>query len=252
MSKSGYTCVRLLFCWLNIFLWLSACAILGLGIWLRVTNDGFATLMPQYGYLSADIFAIGIGAVAFTLAFLGCCGSWFHNRCMLVTYFILVIILLIAEIICGTTGFVFRDGLSHTLKEELKNGLLHHYNTTSKGPYNLSVIWDHIQLEFRCCGVESYEDWYLIDAWPTERWVPDTCCLPAVREKGCGKSDADNWYEGGCYGPIHAWFLNRLATLGIVGLIVAFLQLYGLISSMLLFCTIKHRRLTRKYKSYRS
>lgn len=78
--------------------------------------------------------------------------------------------------------------------------------------------------QFRCCGVESYEDWFLIEAWPTERWVPDSCCLPAVREKGCGKTDADNWYEGGCYQPIYAWFLNRLTTVGAIGMIVAFLQ----------------------------
>ncbi|XP_044749167.1 tetraspanin-9-like [Coccinella septempunctata] len=252
MSKSGYTCVRLVFGWLNVFLWVSACITLGIGIWLRVSYEGYVTLVPQYGYLSADIIAIGIGAVAFTLSFLGCCGSLFQNRCMLIVYFILVILLLVAEIISGTAAFVFREGLAHTVKEELKNGLLLHYNPNVTGPYGLPAIWDHIQLQFRCCGVESYEDWYLIGAWPTERWVPDSCCLPAVREKGCGRTDADNWYEGGCYQPIYAWFLNRLTTLGAVGMIVAFLQLYGMISAMLLFCTIKHKILTRKYKSYRA
>ncbi|XP_045479529.1 tetraspanin-9 [Harmonia axyridis] len=252
MSKSGYTCVRLVFCWLNVFLWVTACILLGLGVWLRLSHEGLVTLVPQYDYLSLDIIFMGIGTLAFSLTFLGCCGSLFQNRCMLIMYFVLVILLLVAEIICGTTIFVFREGLNHFVREDLKNGIMLHYNASTGGPFSLPKIWDRIQLQFRCCGVDSYEDWYLIGAWPKERWVPDSCCLPAVREKGCGRTDADNWYEGGCYQPIYAWFLNRLTTLGVVGLIVTFLQLYGMISAMLLFCTIKHKILTRKYKSYKT
>lgn len=252
MAKSGYTCIRYVFCWLNLLLWFSGCAMLGLGIWLRISFEGYANLVPQYPFLSVDYFIIAAGSVAFLLAFLGCCGSWMQSRWMLISYFILVIVILLTEFTCGTLAFVFREKISHTLKEELKDGIQNHYSVNETGDNSLNRIWDHLQLEFRCCGVSSYEDWYLISAWPKERWVPDTCCLPAVRTENCGKSDADNWYEGGCYEQIRRWFISRLSILGIIGVLVAFIQLYGLISSMLLFCTIKHRRCSRKYKSYRS
>lgn len=33
-------------------------------------------------------------------------------------------------------------------------------------------------LQFKCCGVTSYEDWFDIKAWPGKKYVPDSCCQP--------------------------------------------------------------------------
>ena len=33
-------------------------------------------------------------------------------------------------------------------------------------------------MQFGCCGVNKYEDWYDIDAWPEKKVVPESCCLP--------------------------------------------------------------------------
>ncbi|XP_025835238.1 tetraspanin-9-like, partial [Agrilus planipennis] len=98
---------------------MTGCGILGVGIWLRVAYEGYATLLPQYAMLSADILAIVVGIIACILSFCACCGSWMQSRFMLIT--------------------------------------------------------------FHCCGVQNYEDWYMIDAWPTKKWVPDSCCVPAVK-----------------------------------------------------------------------
>lgn len=109
----------------------------------------------------------------------------------------------------------------------------------------------------------------MIDAWPTKQWVPDTCCIPASFAEDCGKSgNADIFYSNGCYHQIHMWFVQRLHIVGVVGLVVAFIQvsyqllkysfdyfffqLFGLISSMLLFCTVRHKRNSRTYKSYQT
>lgn len=43
-----------------------------------------------------------------------------------------------------------------------------HYNTTDRGGMiapSVSAIWDKVQVELQCCGVNSYEDWYEIDDW---------------------------------------------------------------------------------------
>ncbi|XP_063922888.1 tetraspanin-9-like isoform X2 [Zophobas morio] len=253
MTRSGYTCVRHLFCWLNVLLWITGCGVLGVGIWLRIAYEGYASLLPQYALLSADSLAIVVGTITFILAFLACCGSWFQSRCMLVTYFSLVVFMFIAEFLVGSLAFVFRVSLGHTFRQELQNGLWHHYNVTARGPNSLVTIWDNLQSEFKCCGVNNYEDWFLIDAWPNKNWVPDTCCIPSKLEEDCGQSgNADIFYSTGCYHQIHMWFVQRLHIVGVVGLVVAFIQLFGLISSMLLFCTVRHKRTSRTYKSYQT
>lgn len=50
------------------------CAILGLGIWLKVEKGDYVEV-SQYDYLSAANAAIVIGAVILVVSFLGCCGS---------------------------------------------------------------------------------------------------------------------------------------------------------------------------------
>lgn len=59
-------------------------AFLGIGIWLHMSYQGYATLYPQHLGLSADALFITIGSLSLLISFFGCCGSWFENRCCLV------------------------------------------------------------------------------------------------------------------------------------------------------------------------
>lgn len=250
MGHSGYTCVRYIFCYLNVFMWLSGCGVLGVGIWLHLSHSGYTTLMPQYAAISIDSLCITLGIILFLVTFFGCCGSWFQSRCMLVTYFCLVIFLFLIEFMLATLAFVFRANLSSVLKEELLFGIEVHYrNPNSNG---LEEMWDKIHDQFHCCGVMGYEDWYDIRAWPGMKMVPDSCCLPDFRNAtDCGRADnPDMWYNKGCAEQVQMWFVERLHIVGIVGLVVSFIQLFGLISSMLLFCTVRHKRTSHTYKSY--
>jgi len=58
---------------------------LGAGLWLRLAYSGYATLVPQYSFVSADSLLLAAGCVTFVIAFFGCCGAWFQSRCMLIT-----------------------------------------------------------------------------------------------------------------------------------------------------------------------
>lgn len=141
---------------------------MGVGLWLRIAYEGYATLLPQYAILSADSLAIAVGTIAFSLSLCACCGSWFQNRCLLITvtilyftglkinnnyyvfflqYFCLVVFMFLVEFLVGSLAFVFRKDLGHRLTIELQDGLLHHYNITAKGPNSLVTIWDHLQTE---------------------------------------------------------------------------------------------------------
>lgn len=61
-------------------------------------------------------------------------------------YFVLVVFIFVAEFLVGALAFIYRESLKHTLREELRDGLLHHYNMTSRGPNSLVQIWDNIQI----------------------------------------------------------------------------------------------------------
>lgn len=266
MGSSGYTCIRRTFCSFNVLIWLCGSCFLAIGVWLRFAAPGYATLLPDHAALSADCLFMTIGVISFVIAFFGCCGSWFQSRCFLIIYFTLVVLLFLSEFLLGSLAFVFRGGIGRMMVHELKYGIEKHYNVSDRGGIfapSVASIWDKVQVELQCCGVSSYEDWYDISAWPGERWVPRSCCRPRynslmmegsgddLHSVDCRKAgDPSLLWDKSCGQILQMWFVQRLHVVGTVGLVIAFLQLFGLISSMLLFCTVKHKRSSKTYKSY--
>ncbi|XP_014206327.1 tetraspanin-9 isoform X1 [Copidosoma floridanum] len=257
MGRTGYTCIRHVFCSLNVLLWLCACGMLGAGLWMRFNYPyQYGTLVPQHTYASLDVLVLATGGITFVVAFFGCCGAWFQSRCLLITYFSLIILLFLAEFMLGALAFVFKDQIAANLKSELLQGITEHY--TDRDVHETGTFanfWDTIQTNFHCCGVNKYYEWYNIKAWPGEERVPDSCCR--VRERYCGKQYDNedrqlNWWQEGCASAVQLWLVQGLHFVGTVGLVVGSVQLFGLIASMILFCTVRHKRSTHTYKTRRS
>ncbi|KAK3876595.1 hypothetical protein Pcinc_018633 [Petrolisthes cinctipes] len=223
---------------------------LGVGLWLRLSYGGYASLLHQYSIISADSLCLAAGVITFILAFCGCCGSWFQSRCMLITYFSLVVVVFTLQLVAGTLAFAFRGEVSQALITELTAGIRRSYNESDNNA--VAITWDHLQAQFQCCGVEGPSDWYKIAAWPQQEWVPQACCLPKYADNPeCGhSSEPDQWYSSGCYRSVKMWFIEKLHVVGIIGLIFAFVQLFGMVSSILLFCTLGYKRRSHTYKSY--
>uniref|UniRef100_A0A034VK29 Tetraspanin-9 n=1 Tax=Bactrocera dorsalis TaxID=27457 RepID=A0A034VK29_BACDO len=148
MGNAGYTCIRRTFCWLNIILWLCSCAFLGVGVWLRLSYEGYATLLPDHQVLSADSIFLAIGVIGFVVSFFGCCGAWVQSRCLLVLYFLLIVMLFLSEFLIGAIAFLFRGGLGRTFANELRFGIERHYNASDRGSLiapSVAAIWDSVQ-----------------------------------------------------------------------------------------------------------
>ncbi|KAG0717325.1 CD63 antigen [Chionoecetes opilio] len=76
-------------------------------------------------------------------------------------------------------------------RELFLQSLTQHMNqkmTMSEAAYGFNVsdtqMWDEIQLEMNCCGIEDYEDWFAT-SFGNGTDVPDSCCL--LISEGCGK-----------------------------------------------------------------
>ncbi|KAK7085563.1 Tetraspanin-9, partial [Halocaridina rubra] len=123
------------------------CSMLGAGIWLRLAYGGYASLLHQYAAISADSLCLATGIITFVLAFCGCCGSWFQSRCMLITYFSLVVIVFALQLVAGTLAFAFRAEVSSTLISELQAGIRRSFNDTTENA--VAITWNHLQSKFK-------------------------------------------------------------------------------------------------------
>jgi len=236
---SGYTCVKFLFFGFNVIFWLLGCAILGIGIWLHISKGNYASVAPSFNFLSATALCIAAGGIVLVVGFFGCCGAIMENPCMLLTYFLLVVIIFVMEIVAGILAFVFRNEVETVLKRELSIGIQQKYNTTSE--QGLKDAWDSVQRNMKCCGVDNYSDWYGITSWKDHNYVPDSCCL--IETALCGRmQDPKLWHQKGCYEELKYWLKANLYIVGVAGITLGVIQVLGMVAAMALFCCLRSEK----------
>jgi tetraspanin-9 len=223
---------------------------LSIGIWLNISFETYVRILPSYHLLSADNLAIVAGVLMIAVAFCGCCGSWFQNKCLLVSYLTLIVTIMMLEIAAGTLGYVFRAHIRETLHQELIDNVKFKYSANDTS--GIASTWDIVQNKFNCCGVDSYQDWYNSTAWPAEQWVPESCCSPlnSTLEADnsmdiCGRDearDSSRYRSQGCYKEIRHWILENLHIVGLTCIIFAFIQFFSIVSALLLVCTVDFKR----------
>jgi tetraspanin-9 len=262
MMATGYTCIRHFLCFINLLFWILGSCILGVGIWLTISYETYARILPSYHILSADNLAIIVGCFTFLIAFCGCCGAWFQNKCLLSTYLTSIVILMILEITVGTLSFAFRKSLTHTLRQELLDGIQDRYLLDDSN--GIKTTWDQIQLNFNCCGVNNYTDWYQISAWPSNNWVPNSCCIPVTHneteyeiedEEQCGQNpdlEFSRFRRHGCYYKIRYFVLNNLHIVGLTSIVVAFIQFVAIVGALLIVCTMDYKKRNRPIFNHNS
>ncbi|XP_069346136.1 tetraspanin-9 isoform X2 [Eulemur rufifrons] len=237
MARGCLCCLKYMMFLFNLIFWLCGCGLLGVGIWLSVSQGNFATFSPSFPSLSAANLIIAIGTIVMVTGFLGCLGAIKENKCLLLSFFIVLLIILLAELILLILFFVYMDKVNENAKKDLKEGLLL-YNTENN--VGLKNAWNIIQAEMRCCGVTDYTDWYPVLG---ENTVPDRCCME--NSQGCGRNATTPLWRTGCYEKVKTWFEDNKHVLGTVGMCVLVMQILGMAFSMTLFQHI--HRTGKKY-----
>lgn len=257
IMATGYTCIRRFLCLFNLLIWFTGSCILGVGIWLYLSYDTYARILPSYHILSADNLAIFIGSLTFIVAFCGCCGSWFQNKYLLILYLGSIIFIMIVEIILGIVCFTFQTQISQTLQSELLDGIGQRYFLNDSN--GIKSTWDHIQTNFHCCGVNNHTDWYRINAWPEKVQVPSSCCKPMLNgttiendvDNECGlnpESTTTRLWKHGCFQKIRFYLLTNIHGVGITSIVFAFVQFLALVSAFLIVYTMDYKKDRRKMK----
>ena len=77
--------VKIIFLFLISFpIQVLGCCVVAAAVWLRLAYGGYVSIVPQHELLSLDAVVLMGGVVLFIAAFLGCCGAWCKNQCLLI------------------------------------------------------------------------------------------------------------------------------------------------------------------------
>jgi len=226
----------------NLLIFILGLVVLGLGIWVVVDQPSFFGILDDATvvcdgnaeceegmkssislYASASYILIVISALIVIIAFFGCCGAYKENKCMLGTYFTIILALFIAMVVGAVLGY------SGNLESNIKSPLLKALNEYDDNPGDttaqdaakkaLKSVWNEVQEELKCCGVNNVTDWtqnpekdqFNFNA-PINK--PEGCCrkgrngetLSTAEMQACRESvepsPGVNYYFEGCYTAI--------------------------------------------------
>lgn len=155
---------------------------------------------------------IAIGAFIFVVSFIGCCGAMQGNICLLDTYSIFMMVLVLFQVILACFIFLFIDDIQKDSGRSYnKLWRSRTYSTSS------AMMIDMIQENLECCGSYNAFD-YSIDT------IPDSCCKR--NKPSCTPSVA---YSIGCKDHLQDSIKSSAQIIGYMCMISAVFELIAAI-----------------------
>jgi len=186
---------------------LSTCTCLALLCGLGLVAVGGFVLANMYTYYEfvdpTLVYGVSgmmaLGFIVALISFFGCYGACTKSRKMLTTFIVLKALVFAVEIALVVLALIYKDEVRDFTSKVMKDGLK---NYGQPGHETSTALFDSIQHEFQCCGVEDWRDWQNV-TWSNKSNVPMSCCL--IRSEGCGEnalaapSNTGHIFEDGCF-----------------------------------------------------
>lgn len=201
----------------NFLFWLLGCAILGVGIWIRVdpSFQKYAGEGEGFNYLYTGAYIlIAVGAVIMVIGFLGCCGAIRESQCMLATFFVFLFLIFAVLLGVGIWSVYMKDSLENEVSTVL-NDRVAKYKTDQAS----QEFMDNIQINFNCCGADKGLEDYGASNAPAS-------CMESSYNKPCTKE-------------LFAFFSENMVIIAGVAIGIGVVMLLGMVFSMMLCCAIR-------------
>merc|ERR1711963_1024197 len=152
----------------NFIVFIGSVALLALGI-IALTSESWLfelvdiakadTLITDpkiNSFVTAAYLFIVIAVFAMILAFFGCCGAWKDSKCMLSTYFAMILVLFVLVIVGAIMGYnVSMSEVKRPLEQTMKKFKdTPNEDTDTTEEKTITKFWNTIQKSFRCCGTD--------------------------------------------------------------------------------------------------
>uniref|UniRef100_A0A1W7RAS4 Tetraspanin n=1 Tax=Hadrurus spadix TaxID=141984 RepID=A0A1W7RAS4_9SCOR len=266
MALQGcYACIKYLVIIFNFLFWLAGIGVLALSIYTYVKASNYVAGSDEIKTLFISLYILmAAGSLMTILGFLGCCGALRESQCMLGSFFFLVLIILIAEIVAGVWAAMNQKEVEDILTNELRRIIQKEYGLNEVA--NRTI--DAIQHDFTCCGASGPSDWKESNfnknkdggkITTTEDAlrgvqsqfgiykVPSSCCVNSaecnpnpLQTIGNAVGFDNSIHKDGCVKKLEKAFKNNLTIVAGVGIGLGVIQILGLIFSIILCCAIRN------------
>ncbi|XP_033127981.1 tetraspanin-18-like, partial [Anneissia japonica] len=114
--------------------------ILYFGIEKWVPIEDLAMILDNDLLRSSAFILIGAGALVFLLAFCGCCGAIMESKCLLVLYFLVLLVVFCAQLGAGILASIYSNEIEKAVDDELKKSFAKTYGNNT-GDNEITDAW---------------------------------------------------------------------------------------------------------------
>ncbi|KAM9328513.1 tetraspanin-7-like [Pholidichthys leucotaenia] len=226
-------CVKILLLLYCFIFWVTGVVLLSVGLWWKFMLGPYMLLLSS-SPSNAPYILTGTGATIILFGLFGCFATCRGRPWMLKLYALLLMLVFIAELVAGISGFVFRHEIKGTFLTTYSEAVMRY-----DGRDDTSLAVDGIQRRLHCCGVYNYTSWFSSVYFPLGG-IPTSCC---VSFSDCSGADLRNTttvahkvHKRGCYDLVVSFIDRNMAVIAGVTFGIAFSQLVGVCLSCCLSC----------------
>ena len=179
-------------------------------------------------YTDTAYIIIVISNLIIILSFFGCFAAAKEVKCLLLTYAVFMLLLLVILAVGGVLAYIFREQVVNTIQAEMIADI-RNYDPDNPDD-SVTKAWDETQSQLRCCGLlteQVTKPWMM---WrsnkllnPTSEYqvVPASCCMTGeVCVSDTNKTMEASIWPGDCMKLSLEYVQDHALTLGIANITV--------------------------------
>ncbi|XP_004676567.1 PREDICTED: tetraspanin-8 [Condylura cristata] len=210
-------------------------SIMSVTLWLQrakgtseIVGEGNFDINP---YVAMNILIV-VGAIIMILGFLGCCGAVSENRCVLLAFFIGLLLILTLQVAAGILSVSFRSKADHILSDILyENVRLLTATDDAAKVFQQAIVM--FQEQFKCCGlITGPADW----GNNFNEYFKSCECSQASGL--CTTYQGKTVYKQPCIVCLEDIVTRRIQVIIGIAFGLAVVEVLGLVFSMILYCQI--------------
>jgi len=158
----------------NLILLIGAIAMVITMVAMMVKGKEYIDLMGNNSSWIIACTVVGLAIIMVFISSVGILGTFGKNTCLMKMYIIITSILMIILVVSGVLAYVYKKEALATVRENMKNKMSSYRPGTTDDE---TRVWDVIQQELQCCGIDSHRDWseYHTSYKGANRQYPDSC-----------------------------------------------------------------------------
>ncbi|KAJ8725435.1 hypothetical protein PYW08_003618 [Mythimna loreyi] len=220
MWSKLFTTVKYILVTVNFLFLITGIVILSVGGSVQSAYNGYHPFLSDR-FFSLPAFCIATGVIIFLISFFGFYGAFMENYIMNMVFAGAMIVIFIFQLSACIAGYALKGNTVVLVQNQLISTMnLYGVNKSVE----VTKLWDEVQEDFQCCGVNNASDWFQPLGTTTTQDLPVSCCNHSPGVVGVFNCTLAQAHKTACAESFGQWVQAHAAGIGVAGIFLVLMQ----------------------------